>query len=275
MADIKKCAFLLLILCIGLIAPVTAGTKYMAGSPELSAYISGTNQFEAGDTVQLAIVIQNTGLNEFKFVDSGIVDRADLPNTAKFLTAAIQPSYAPIIIKSDAQMLGDLDGGSTVNAVFSTKINSDAAAGIYNIPLWLNYTYLYTADQYGEGYINMTIKNTGYEDGSKSIVRILQNGQSPIVPIDSSVYIGDFPAGSVVNCTYKVAVTSDAQKQTYPVDVVVVYQNTEGDYVTSRSDTFGIPVGSKVDFDVISPPSVLNPGEKNAIKVEFKNTGDA
>ncbi len=316
MADIKKCAFLLLILCIGLIAPVTAGTKYMAGSPELSAYISGTNQFEAGDTVQLAIVIQNTGLNEFKFVDSGIVDRTDLPNTAKFLTAAIQPSYAPIIIKSDAQMLGDLDGGSTVNAVFSTKINSDAAAGIYNIPLWLNYTYLYTADQYGEdtirytyktenvtvnvpinitpdvsvavlsatpedlnvgteGYINMTIKNTGYEDGSKSIVRILQNGQSPIVPVDSSVYIGDFPAGSVVNCTYKVAVTSDAQKQTYPVDVVVVYQNTEGDYVTSRSDTFGIPVGGKVDFDVISPPSVLNPGEKNAITVGFKNTGDA
>lgn len=92
MADIKKCAFLLLILCIGLIAPVTAGTKYMAGSPELSAYISGTNQFEAGDTVQLAIVIQNTGLNEFKFVDSGIVDRTDLPNTAKFLTAAIQPT---------------------------------------------------------------------------------------------------------------------------------------------------------------------------------------
>ncbi|MGD0080242.1 MAG: CARDB domain-containing protein [Methanoregula sp.] len=288
----------------------------MAGSPELSAYISGTNQFEAGDTVQLAIVIQNTGLNEFKFVDSGIVDRADLPNTAKFLTVAIQPSYAPIIIKSDAQMLGDLDGSSTVNAVFSTKINSDAAAGIYNIPLWLNYTYLYTADQYGEdtirytyktenvtvivpinitpdvsvavlsatpedlnvgteGYINMTIKNTGYEDGSKSIVKILQNGHSPIVPIDSSVYIGDFPAGSVVNCTYKVAVTSDAQKQTYPVDVVVVYQNTEGDYVTSRSDTFGIPVGGKVDFDVISPPSVLNPGEKNAITVEFKNTGDA
>ena len=128
-------------------------------------------------------------------------------------------------------MLGNIDGGSTVNAVFSTKINSDAAAGIYNIPLWLNYTYLYTADQYGEdtirytyktenvtvnvpinvaanvslavpsatpedlnvgteGYINMTIKNTGYEDGSKSIVRILQNGQSPIVPVDSSVYVG-------------------------------------------------------------------------------------
>jgi hypothetical protein len=316
MADIEKCAFLLLILCIGLIAPVMAGTKYMAGSPELSAYISGTNEFEAGDAVQLGVVIQNTGLNQFKFVDSDIVDRDDLPNTAKFLTASLQPGYAPVIIKSDTQMLGDLDGGSTVNAVFSTKINSDAAAGIYNLPLWLNYTYLYTADQYGEdtirytyktenvtvnipinitpdvsvavlsatpeglnvgteGYINMTIKNTGYEDGSKSIVKILQNGQSPIVPTDSSVYIGDFPAGSVVNCTYKVAVTSDAQKQTYPVDVVVVYQNTEGDYVTSRSDTFGIPVGGKVDFDVISPPSVLNPGEKNAITVTFKNTGDA
>ncbi len=315
MADIGRCACLLLILGIGLIAPVMAGTKYMAGSPELSGYISGTNEFEPGDTVQLAVVIQNTGLNEFKFVQSGIVDRDDLPNTAKFLTVAMQPGYAPVTIKSDAQMLGDLDGGSTVNAVFSTKINSDAAAGTYNLPLWLNYTYLYTADQYGddtimytyktenvtinipikikadvsvdvlsaipehlnvgtEGYINMTIKNTGYEDGSKSIVKILQNGQSPIVPTDSSVYIGDFPPGSVINCTYKVAVTSDAQKQTYPVDVVVVYQNTEGDYVTSRSDTVGIPVGGKVDFDIVSPPSVLNPGNKNVITVAFKNTGD-
>jgi hypothetical protein len=272
-----------------------AGSKYMTGSPELSAYISGTNEFSPGKDVQLNIVIENTGLNEFKFVQSGIVDREDQPNTAKFLTITLNAGDAPIVVKSDPQMLGDLKGASSTSAVFSTKIRSDAPPGIYQIPVSLNYTYLDQAEQYGvdtiqyyyktknetllipikikpdisidvvsavpdhlnvgtEGYIDMKIKNTGFEDGSKAVVKIIRNGNSPVVPTDSSVYIGDFPTGSTVDCRYKVSVSSDAERQTYPVDVVVVYQNNEGDFITSRSDTVGIPVGGKVDFSIISPP---------------------
>jgi hypothetical protein len=292
-----------------------AGTKYTAGSPQLSAYISGTNEVTPGDDVTLTVVIQNTGLNEFKFINSGIVDRDDLPNTAKFLTVTLKPGEAPVTIKSDPQMVGDLKGGNNANAVFSIKVKSDAPAGTYQLPLALNYTYLYQADQFGvdtmqyryktinedltlpvkiksdisidvlsatpehlnvgtEGYIDMKIKNTGSEYGTKSIVKILQSGTSPIVPTDSSVYIGDFPPGSTVDCRYKVAIASSAEKQTYPVDVVVVYQNKEGDFVTSRSDTIGIPVGGKVDFTIVSPPPELNPGNKKTITAEFKNTGD-
>jgi hypothetical protein len=292
-----------------------AGTKYMAGSPKLSAYISGTNEFSPGKDVQLTIVIENTGLNEFKFIQSGIVDRDDLPNTAKFLTVALSSGTAPLVIKSDPQMLGDVKGAGSVNAVFSIKIKSDAAAGSYLLPLTLHYTYLYVAEQYGvdtiqytykqidenieipiniksdvsidvlsavpeylnvgtEGYLNMKIKNTGSEDGTKAIVRILRNGNSPIVPTDSSVYIGDFPSGSIAECRYKVSISSDAERQTYPVDVVVVYKNNEGDFITSRSDTVGIPVGGKVDFLVISPSAEMNPGNKKIISVEYKNTGE-
>jgi hypothetical protein len=306
---------ILLILCACLIAPAMAGTKYMAGSPELSAYISGTHEFSPGKEVQLTIVIENTGLNEFKFVQSGIVDRDDLPNTAKFLTVRLLPGDAPLVIKSDPQMLGDLKGATSANAVFTTKINADAPAGTYILPMNLSYTYLYTAEQYGvdtiqysyktinqsvnipikikpdisidvlsavpehlnvgtEGYVNMKIKNTGSDNGSKSIVKIIRNGNSPIIPTDSSVYIGEFPAGSTVDCKYKVSVSSDAQKQTYPVDVVVVYQNNEGDFVTSRSDTVGVSVGGKADFAVTSPPAEMNPGNKKVITVEYKNTGD-
>ena len=316
MAIIGRLTCIILIFCAFIIMPSMAGSKYTAGSPELSAYISGTNEFSPGTDVQLPVVIENTGLNEFKFVQSGIVDRDDLPNTAKFLTVTLSPGDAPIVVKSDPQMLGDLKGASSVSAVFTTKINSDAAAGTYLVPLQLNYTYLYTADQYGvdtiqytyktqnitlnipvkiksdvsinvisatpehlnvgtEGYIDLTIRNTGSESGTKSIVKILQNGNSPILPTDSSVYIGDFPAGSTANCRYKVSVSGDAQKQTYPVDVVVVYQNSEGDFVTSRSDTVGIPVGGKVDFTIISPDSEMNPGNKKVINVVYKNTGDA
>jgi hypothetical protein len=315
MAAIKNLMYILCILCICVTAPVMAGEKYMAGSPELSAYISGTNEFSPGDDVKLTIVVENTGLNEFKFVQSGIVNTDDQPNTAKFLTVGLNAGDAPIVIKSDPQMLGDLKGASSANAIFSTKIQSDAPSGTYQIPLSLNYTYLYQADQYGvdtiqyyyktknetlfipikikpdisidvisavpehlnvgtEGYIDMKIKNTGFEDGSKAVVKILRNGNSPVIPTDSSVYIGDFPSGSTVDCRYKVSVSSDAERQTYPIDVVVVYQNNEGDFITSRSDTVGIPVGGKVDFSIISPPGEMNPGNKHVITVEYKNTGD-
>ena len=57
----------------------------------------------------------------------------------------------------------------------------------------------------------------------------------------------------------------------YPVNVAVVSQNNEGDFVTSRSDTVGIPVGGKVDFAIISPPAEINPGNKKVITVEYKN----
>ena len=315
MANYGKISCILLIVCACLIAPAMAGTKYMAGSPQLSAYISGTNEFSPGKEVQLTVVIENTGLNEFKFIQSGIVDRDDLPNTAKFLTVRLQPGAAPLIIKSDPQMIGDLKGATSANAIFTTKINADAQSGTYELPLVLSYTYLYTADQYGvdtieysyktinesttipikikpdisidvlsatpehlnvgtEGYVDMRIKNTGSDNGVKSIVRLIRNGNSPIIPTDSSVYIGDFPSGSVVDCRYKLSVSSDAQKQTYPVDVVIVYQNNEGDFVTSRSDTVGVPVGGKTDFSIVSPPASMNSGNKKVITVEYKNIGD-
>ena len=129
MAALKNLMYILCIFCICLTAPVMAGSKYMAGSPELSAYISGTNEFSPGKDVQLIIVVENTGLNEFKFIQSGIVDRDDQPNTAKFLTATLNAGDAPIVIKSDPQMLGDLKGASNANAVFSAKIRSDAPSG--------------------------------------------------------------------------------------------------------------------------------------------------
>jgi hypothetical protein len=306
---------ILLILCLCLIAPAIAGTKYMAGSPEMSAYIAGTNEFSPGQDVKLTIVVENTGTNEFKFIQSGIVDREDLPNTAKFVIVGLDAGTAPLVVKSDPQMLGDIKAGSSANAIFTTKINSDAAAGSYMIKVPINYTYLYQAEQYGidtiqysykttdeiveipikikpvvsidvlsavpehvnvgtEGYIDMQIKNTGAENGTKAIVKIVRNGNSPVVPTDSSVFIGDFASGSIANARYKVSVAGDAERQTYPVDVVVVYQNNEGDFIASRTDTVGIPVGAKIDFTVISPPAEMNPGNKKIITVEYKNSGE-
>jgi hypothetical protein len=315
MRTIGTLSCIILILCAFLIIPAMADTKYMAGSPQLSAYISGTNEFSPGDEVKLTVVIENTGINEFKFVQSAIVDREDLPNTAKFLTVALNPGDAPLMIKSDPQMVGDVQGAGSASAVFTTKINADAPAGSYTLPLTLNYSYLYEAEQYGfdsiqytykqvnedigipikiksdisidvlsatpehlnvgtEGYLNLKIKNTGSEDGTKAVVKIQRNGNSPIVPSDSSVFIGDFPSGSIVECRYKVSISGNAERQTYPVDIVVFYKNKDGDFVMSRGDTVGVPVGSKVDFEVVSPPAEMNPGSRKVINIEYRNTGE-
>jgi len=124
-----------------------------------------------------------------------------------------------------------------------------------------------------EGYLNLKIKNTGFEDGRKATVKIVRNGASPIIPTDSSVFIGDFPRNGTVTARYKVAISSEAEKQTYPVDVVVMYENRDGDVVTSASDTIGIPVGGKIGFTITSGTVQLVQGSQSVIQMEYQNSG--
>ncbi len=302
--------------CLILSAPASAGTKYMAGSPDLSASISGTNEFSAGSTVPLQIRIQNTGYNEYKFIGSSIVSRDDLPDTAKFLTVSLAAGDSPIIVKSDPQMVGDLAASATATGTFTIKIPSDAPAGTYTLPVGLSYSYLYQAEQYGtdaiqyyyksvnktvtipvtikprvridvvstdigqvnsgmEGTVNITVKNTGDEDGKKAVLRISRNGLSPVTPTDSSVYIGDFVQGTVVTGTFRVSVADKTEEQTYPLDIYVTYENKDGDSVTSESETIGIPVGRKADFVITSGPVTMTAGKKQVITVEYRNNGGA
>ncbi|MFZ1896727.1 COG1361 S-layer family protein [Methanoregula sp.] len=288
----------------------------MAGSPELEAHIAGTNEFSPGDDLNLQVVIENTGLNQFTIVESGILDPSDLSNTAKQLTATLDAADAPLIVKADPQIVGDLPASTSATATFHIKVNQDAPAGIYQIPIILNYTYLYQAEQEGtetlnyqyksinesidipikiksevqiavpnvetenlnagiEGYVILTVKNIGYEEGQNAVIRIQQNGQSPITPTEGSVYVGDYPVGSVVNCTFRVMVSSDAQQKTYPLDVLVYYKDSEGDYVNSAIETIGVPVGEKVDFNVTPIMTTISPGAKSVITVQYQNTGGA
>jgi len=89
------------------------------------------------------------------------------------------------------------------------------------------------------------------------------------------MYIGDFAVGQVVSSRFKVSVTSDAEAQTYPLDVVVNYENREGDQVTSDLETIGLQVGKKIDFDITSAPENVSPGQKKVITVQYINTGGA
>lgn len=306
----------LLVLAACITAPALAGTKYLNGLPNMTAYLSGTNEYRAGEDIQISLVIENTGMSTEKQVAASVIDRDDLPATAKFVTVSLSAGNAPLVIKSDPQMIGDIPGQTKKTVTIHAKIDSDAPGGTYVVPVNITYTrfdhvaqyqvdsfrYYYVSDNVtvpvqlvikpevlpevvsattdhliagADGYINLTIKNVGSLDGTKASVKLAQNDNSPVSPVDNSVYIGDFPAGGTVSCQYKVTISDTAQNRAYPVDVFVVYQNDEGDYVQSRTETVGVDVGNKVDFVITSPPSEMSPGSKKTIQVEYKNTGNS
>lgn len=124
-----------------------------------------------------------------------------------------------------------------------------------------------------EGFLNLTIRNTGPENGTMAAVKLIRNGQSPVIPATSTVFIGDFPTGSTVTCRYKVSVSRDATNQTYPVDVAVSYTNREGDTVTSTPTTVGIPVNAKPSFTIVSAVPEIPRGSETFIDVQYRNDG--
>ncbi len=309
--------FVILAILFSLIgAPVMADVKYLTGDPDLSASVAGRNEFSPGEDVVLKVNIENRGLIDMKFVRSGIVERDDLPSTAKLVKVGLSPGDSPIVIRSDPQLVGDIPGGKTASVSFSVKVPADAAAGNYTIPLQVHYVYLKTAEQFGqdaisytyrdvdetldlpirikpramleavsissehlnagtEGYLQIAIRNRGSEDAKDAVVRIARNGNSPVIPTDSSLFVGEFPAGSSREARFKVSVSRDAGEGDYPIDLSCQYTNSEGDVVTSDILTIGVPVGGKIQFSVVSSPAEVHAGRKAVIEVEYQNTGSA
>ncbi|MDD1729703.1 MAG: S-layer protein [Methanospirillum sp.] len=295
-------------------SPALAGTKYLTGSPDLTVTIVGNNEFVPGTTVTLQIQVQNSGLNEIKFVQTGIVDTDDIPSTAKMVTVSLLPGNSPALIKSDPQMIGDIKGSESVPATFEILVPDDAKAGEYMLPVELNYTYLQNAEQQGtdsityryaekrvtfnlpfivqsaitlqiadvkteninaggSGYIILTLKNTGTDTGENAVANLSRSGNSPIVPVSSSVFLGTFAPNTTATAKYKVSVSKDAEPQDYPVTVSVVYDNTDGETVVTPDQKIGVPVGSDVEFTIISANPELNPGKKSFIQVTYRNDG--
>lgn len=124
-----------------------------------------------------------------------------------------------------------------------------------------------------EGYLDLTIKNTGPENGTAASVRLLRNGKSPVIPTDSTVFIGDFPSGGVVTCRYRISVAKDATNQTYPVDLAVTYTSREGTVMTSSKTTFGVPVNDAPAFTVIPAVPEVARGTDSTIAVIYRNNG--
>lgn len=304
------------ILSVFCLSPAMAGTMYLTGSPNLSVSIDGSNEFTPGTTVPFTIKVQNTGRNTMKFVQEGIVDRDDNPNTAKMVKVSLLPGDTPALIKSDPQMIGDVAGSTNTPVKFEIWIPDDSKAGTYSLPVVLDYSYLASAEQEGtdnivyryvdkkmtvempfviksainleitnvkadginvggSGYVSLTLQNNGTNTGERAVAKLSKSGNSPILPVDSTVFIGTFEQGREVETKFKVAVSKDAEAQNYPLNIMVTYDNEDGETLDTPGIDFGVPVGTKTDFSITSEPPVINPGQKKVIEVAYRNDGSS
>jgi len=125
-----------------------------------------------------------------------------------------------------------------------------------------------------EGYLTVKIRNDGPETGRMASAKLVRAGSSAIIPTSDTAFIGTFPSGNITECRFKIAASTDAANQVYPVNVMVSYTNSEGTAVSSKAETIGIPVSGKITFSITSPVQSLVAGSKGSIDVTYRNNGN-
>lgn len=124
-----------------------------------------------------------------------------------------------------------------------------------------------------EGYLRISLRNAGNEEGRDAVVRLARSGTSPVIPVSGSNYIGNYPPGTARELQFKVSADRDSAPGTYPVDLIVDYTNSEGNTVSTEVLTIGVPVGGKIAFAITTTPAPVHPGAKETLEVTYQNTG--
>lgn len=317
---IQRIWIIFIVLCTGLglcVNPVLAGYKYYSGGPDLFVSLDASDEMIPGTTVELPLALENKGILTMAFYNAYTLQPEYLPTTALFTSVQLVPGDAPVKVKSNSQIVGDIPSGMVVPAGFVVEIPQDAKAGRYTMQAIVTYQYVPQVEQEstgtieyyfkdaetslpvpvvirpvvvlsvedvssthlqagGGGYITFTIRNTGQDTGDRTSIYLVPEDASPVVPFSNGVYIGNFTPGGTAQPRFKVAISRNADPtQPYPVTLYAVYRDFEGNTITSPTVSTGVTFGERVQFECISVPSIVHPGETNTVSVTYQNTGNS
>ncbi len=130
-------------------APALGAGEYLGGEPVLVASLEGSHEFLPGSDATLVVVIENRATNDFEVFPSGKIVADEVPTTARLLTVDLGTGDAPLFLRTDPQMVGDLPANSRVKVPFEVKFFENASGGSYTLPLSLKYRSFLFADQRG------------------------------------------------------------------------------------------------------------------------------
>jgi hypothetical protein len=126
----------------------------------------------------------------------------------------------------------------------------------------------------GEGYLAVTMNNTGKDTGRDASVFLVPSGVSPLVPSTNGIYIGNFAPGNTTTARFKITVAQDADPtQTYPIAVYLKYTDFEGKIVQSPVVSTGMNFKEKVRFQAQKDAIIIHPGKTDVVNVTYTNVG--
>lgn len=306
-------AVLLLCACIG---PVCgAGEEFIRSEPFLYATLSGTNEFYPGTDIRLDFVVENQGVDTAVLRELEFTPVSINPTTALGTVAGLDTTGAPLSVKSDPYLIGDIPAGVSRTYTAYAHVDEDAPAGTSSLSVTVDYhyaaaQYLLPSGQWKYSYeersarleVPVRVKGVVKPEILSLETENLNAGQTGTVTValknagygegtssaaelsgisgvfrlvDGGVYIGDFPPGAVRTVTFTASVNDGVSAGTYPEEVMIVSTDDAGKAQQSVSERIGIPVGEGASFAIVSGPVSIVPGESETISVTFKNTGDA
>lgn len=165
--DIRYFFTRILLVCIGVAlvsAPVIGAGEYLGGEPLLVASLEGSHEFLPGSDATLVVVIENRATNDFQVFPSGRAAADESSTTARLLMVDLGAGDAPLLLRTDPQMVGDLPANSQVKVPFQVKFMENAPGGEYTLPITLKYRAFLFAEQRGSETVAYS-----YTNGSATI----------------------------------------------------------------------------------------------------------
>lgn len=295
-------ALLVVAVCL---APAVA-VAAVSGSPDLSVYATD-NRVTAGETTAFGITVLNTGN-----VSEGGQSPSDEQRvtTARGVTVEVDAGNAPVEVETDTIALGTVpEGAVPVGTPIQVDVADDAAPGIYQLPVMVEYEYTSEIDGTehtinnstesfsvrlvvegsprfevvdtttavpidGTGDVNVTLRNTGSGLARDAIVS-LQSGSADLTfenAASASTFVGDWAPGETRTVSVDANVASGASVRLLPLRAIVSYEDDEG-IPAERTVTTGIEPGPEQSFSLEDTNVTLRVGEDGVVSGVVRNDG--
>ncbi|MDD4127616.1 MAG: hypothetical protein PHV39_08015, partial [Methanomicrobium sp.] len=135
---------LLLILTSALITNASgAGEMFIWSEPSLYATMQGEAEVYPGTDAAFTIVVENQGVDNDGLRGLQYMTYSINPTTALGTTLDLKPGDAPLRIKTEPFMAGDIAAGEEATGTFYAHIDENAKKGTYNLILYADYSYVF------------------------------------------------------------------------------------------------------------------------------------
>ncbi len=248
----------------------------MHGSPQISASVSGTNEFERGDTVTLYVDLTNYGRmlgfkedqtpqNPKEYALASAEQQEEYKKTTALgITATLVSNTTQVEVKSGDQVVESLKSGDRVNSPlkFTIKIGEHVPAGEYPLSLKLSYDY--------QDNVRVSASSLSNEGGTPQLVnyRVSYIYQKANQTVPISIVVKKQADFEIVEAVGNLS--AGAKKQ--PVEVT--YRNIGEDPVKDAVARLSIfkPFSSTDDQAFIG---TFQPGEEKTVAFRMDTDSDA